>query len=201
MSELTPFPPPREGPVLVVPPAPPWTRAARAAGWRVRRRDLAARPWCQSGTLVVAGAAWSVEAIVLALSRGAGVVLDSADRPRCSDRAGQVDPADRHRCSDLAGLVDLAAVLGDARRIGAVVWPPRDGDPTAPSGLDAAAARLLDALARGRPVGAAARETNMSLRTAHRRLRDVRRALGAATTAEAVGRWAQGRLVPAGDGP
>lgn len=189
MPELTPFPPPRHGPVLVVPPAPRWTRAARAAGWRVRRRDLAARPWCQSGTLVVAGAAWSVESIVLALSRGAGVVLDPADRPRCGDRTGPLDPA------------RLAAVLDDARRIGAVVWPPPGVDPTAASGVDAAAARLLDALARGRPVGAAARETNMSLRTAHRRLRDVRRALGAATTAEAVGRWAQGRLVPAGDGP
>jgi hypothetical protein len=201
MPELTPFPPPRDGPVLVVPPAPPWTRAARAAGWRVRHRALAASPWCQSGTLVVAGADWSVEAIVLALSRGAGVVLGPADRPRCSDRTGPAGPAGRPRCNDLAGLVDLAAVLEDARRIGAVVWPPRGGAPTGPSGLDAAAARLLGALARGRPVGAAARETNMSLRTAHRRLRDARRALGAATTAEAVGRWAQGRPVPAGDGP
>ena len=188
MPELTPFPPPREGPVLVVPPAPPWTRAARAAGWRVRRRDLAARPWCQSGTLVVAGAAWSVESIVLALSRGAGVVLDPADRPRCGDRTGPLDPA------------RLAAVLDDARRIGAVVAATgrRPHGAVGPRRGGRTAARR----AGPGPAGpAAARETNMSLRTAHRRLRDVRRALGAATTAEAVGRWAQGRLVPAGDGP
>jgi len=200
MPELMPFPRPEDGPVLVVPPSPPWARAASAAGWRVRHRDLAARPWRQAGTLVVAGADWPVEAIVLALARGAGVVLVPADRTRCGDRPHPVGPADRSPCSGLAGVVDLAAVLEDARRMGAVVWPSRCGGPTSPSGLDVAAARLLDALARGRPVGAAARETNMSLRTAHRRLRDARRALGAATTAEAVGRWAQGRLVPAGDG-
>lgn len=201
MPELMGFPRPEDGPVLVVPPTPPWTRAARAVGWRVRHRALAARPWCQAGTLVVTGPDWSVEAIVLALGRGAGVVLDPAGRSRCRDRSGPVEPPERPRCGDLAGLVDLAAVLEDARRIGAVVWPPRRGEPTEASGLDSGVARLLDALARGRPVGAAARDTNMSLRTAHRRLRDARRALGAATTAEAVGRWARGRPVPTGDGP
>jgi hypothetical protein len=199
MYELMPFPRPDDGPVLVVPPSPPWARAASAAGWRVRHRDLAARPWCQAGTLVVAGADWPVEVIVLALARGAGVVIGPADHHRCGDRPEPVGSADRPPCSGLAGVVDLAVVLEDARRMGAVVWPSRCGGPTSPSGLDVAAALLLDALARGRAVGAAARETNMSLRTAHRRLRDVRRALGAATTAEAVGRWAQGRLVPAGD--
>jgi hypothetical protein len=182
VGELTPFPPPQDGPVLVVPPAPSWSRAARAAGWQVRRRDLAPRPWRQSGTLVVAGSAWSAEPIVLALSRGAGVVLDPADRTR---------PA-----ADAA----LASVLDDARRIGAAIWPTPSGGAPAPFGLDRATARLLDALSRGRQVGTAAREANMSLRTAHRRLHEARDALGAATTAEAVGRWAQGRFFSVVDG-
>jgi DNA-binding NarL/FixJ family response regulator len=62
--------------------------------------------------------------------------------------------------------------------------------PTArPIAVGPTAAALLAALARGCFVADAAREANVSLRTAHRRLSTARRQLGAATTAEAVARW------------
>lgn len=65
--------------------------------------------------------------------------------------------------------------------------------PTArPVAVGPTAAALLAALARGCFVADAAREANVSLRTAHRRLSAARRQLGAATTAEAVARWGTG---------
>jgi DNA-binding NarL/FixJ family response regulator len=71
-----------------------------------------------------------------------------------------------------------------------------------PLRLESDADGLLEGLARGWPVGAAARAANMSLRTAHRRLRQARASLGVATTAEAVGRWAQyGRAPVSGRAP
>jgi hypothetical protein len=184
MGELTRFPRPQDGPVLVVPPAPGWARAARAAGWRVRRA-LPPRPWPQAGALVVASPSWSAASIVLALSRGAGVVLDPVDT---TDAVGAADPR-------------LAIVLDDAPRAGAALWPRSCPEPPAPFGLDGATACLLDALARGCRVGTAARAANMSLRTAHRRLRRARGTLGAATTAAAVGRWVQGGSAPAVGAP
>lgn len=173
MGELTSFPRPSDGPLLVVPPAPAWVRPARAAGWRVQRTHLPPRPWRQSGTLVVATGEWTASMVVLALTREAGVAL------------GRVDPA------------RLQAVLEDAERVGAGVWPRPAPEPATPSGVDGPTGRLLDALARGWQVGAAARDAHMSLRTAHRRLRAARDALGAATTAEAVARWAQRAPEPA----
>ncbi len=92
---------------------------------------------------------------------------------------------------DTASGARYEAVVADARRLGAVLWPEPKGMERPPWGLDEDAASLLDALARGWPVGAAARAANMSLRTAHRRLRHAREALRATTTAEAVARWAQ----------
>jgi hypothetical protein len=192
---LTGFPRPAEGPVLVVDPPAQWARAARAAGWRVQRTPLGPLPWRQQGVLVVpaeappappaapAGVSLSApagaspaEVLVTILSRGAGVLLPGPGAP-----GGLGDDHD--------------VVLADARRLGAVVWPWSRPTPT-PFGLDPDTVRLLDGLARGWHVGAAARAANMSLRTAHRRLRRARESLGAATTAEAVGRWAQRARVP-----
>ncbi len=167
MGELSFFPRPHDGPVLVVPPAPQWLRAARLAGWRVQCGPLAPVPFDQAGALVVATETWTAGQVVLALSRGAGVVLDPADPTR------------------------LSSVMADVRRLGAVVWPEPQLERHSAWELDADIASLLDALARGRPVAGAARQAHMSLRTAHRRLRQAREVLGASTTAEAVGRWAQ----------
>ena len=167
MGQLTRFPSPHEGPVLVVPPAPRWLGAARALGWRVQCAPLARAPFDQSGALVVATPSWTPAQVVLALSRGAGVVLDAG------------------------GAALQASVIADARRLGAVLWPESALAPVPPRELDEDTVDLLDRLARGSQVGAAARDANMSLRTAHRRLRQAREALRATTTAEAVGRWAQ----------
>jgi len=179
VGELMPFPRPSEGPVLVAPPAPGWLRSARTAGWRVRRSPLPPHPWRQVGTLVVASGTWSAGAIVLALSRGAGVAIEGPDDDAA---AGRDDPAEGDRWAD---------VLDDLGRVGGRVWPRPAPDSWLPAGLDATTGTLLDALARGRFVGEAARSAHVSLRTAHRRLRVARDALGAATTAEAVARWSR----------
>jgi DNA-binding CsgD family transcriptional regulator len=92
--------------------------------------------------------------------------------------------------------------LGVPTRTAAAAWDARVRDGGAPGGravpcmggpLDGVAAALLDALAAGRLVADAARDAHVSLRTAHRRLREAREALGATTTAEAVARWSSGR--------
>jgi DNA-binding CsgD family transcriptional regulator len=99
----------------------------------------------------------------------------------------------------------LAGPAGSLR-LDPVVGPGLDGlDPVAglagpdgPDGLDPVAAALLDAVARGVPVAGAARDLHVSLRTAHRRLRAARQALGVATTTEAVARWCTAPAVAAG---
>ena len=246
MGELTGFPRPDEGPVLVVDPPAQWTRAARAAGWRVQRTPLATRPWRQAGVLVVPASAAGADpapdpalaadpASDPALAAGADPAsdpalaagADPASDPALAagadpDPASQTAPAAGSALATASGgpsaaevLVttlsrgagvllpgpgapgglgdDHDVVLADARRLGALVWPGPRPAPV-PFGLDAETVRLLDGLARGWHVGAAARAANMSLRTAHRRLRRARESLGAVTTAEAVGRWAkQGR--------
>jgi DNA-binding NarL/FixJ family response regulator len=100
--------------------------------------------------------------------------------------------------------------LGVPTRTAAAAWAagwraqltPAATSAPGPLRLESDADGLLEGLARGWPVGAAARAANMSLRTAHRRLRQARASLGVATTAEAVGRWAQyGRAPVSGRAP
>jgi len=55
--------------------------------------------------------------------------------------------------------------------------------------LDESAVMLLDELSRGASVAAAAHRTNLSPRSAHRRLADARARLGVATNAEAIAAW------------
>jgi hypothetical protein len=182
---MTAFPSPAGGPVVVTQLGPGWRAAARAAGWRVRHAPLPEVPWRHAGTLLVVLGGWRAEEVVLALARGAGVAVAGP-----GPTGGRED--DR-----------WAAVLEDLDRLGGTVWaasssragPPTDPPAYAPAAdVDGTTASLLDALARGRFVAQAAREAHVSLRTAHRRLRDARQALGAATTVEAVTRWA--RLTP-----
>jgi DNA-binding NarL/FixJ family response regulator len=75
-------------------------------------------------------------------------------------------------------------LVDDLRRLGPVEH--RTGEPTPGAGLTADERRLLDALAQGKTLGAAATALHLSRRTADRRLASARAKLGAGTTAEAV---------------
>jgi hypothetical protein len=104
----------------------------------------------------------SVQAAVLAAARGAGIVaVADADGP-----AGR-------------------ALLDDLRRLGPVqVGPPDAGDPIAKLVPEQRA--LLERLAGGDTIAAAAAAEFLSLRTANRRIAEARAVLGARTTREAV---------------
>lgn len=98
------------------------------------------------------------------------------------------------------GLVIAVGLAGDDRRrfeedlirTGQLVL---DDDPTNGLGPDHTA--LLDGLAEGLSVTAAAARAHVSRRTANRRLAEVRARLGVGSTAEAVTRWS-GRSTPSG---
>ena len=84
---------------------------------------------------------------------------------------------------DLPGE-EAAGFLADLARIGPVVRP-RTAPAAAPQ-LSPEHRRLLDLLAGGATVPEAARELYLSVRTAERRIGEIRRTLGVRTTAEAV---------------
>lgn len=87
------------------------------------------------------------------------------------------------------GVPTRTAAAAHAAHVDPAAWPPAALAHAARPPVGPTAAALLAALARGCFVADAAREANVSLRTAHRRLSTARRQLGAATTAEAVARW------------
>lgn len=134
---------------------------ARAAGWSiVESWDRPAR----SGPVVCAGVvrtAGDASSAVLAALRGDGVVIE-ADAPRAV----------------------LDALCEDLRRLGPL--DHRLTQPTPDVTLTDDQRALLALLADGMAVGQAAKHLNLSRRTADRRLAAARRALGAATTTEAV---------------
>jgi hypothetical protein len=105
---------------------------------------------------------------VLAAARGAGVVV-IADPDTDTGRA----------------------VLADLARIGPVIRDP-DADPEDAAGDDGGLPineeqrALLDRLAAGETIAAAAEAEFLSLRTANRRIAEARKALGVRTTREAV---------------
>lgn len=101
-------------------------------------------------------------AAVLAALEGADVTLDPAVDPELAER-----------------------VQDDLRRIGRTEAPARDGGTPAAT-LDGEERRVLDLLAEGLSLGEVAASMHLSRRTADRRLASARRALGAATTAEAL---------------
>ena len=81
----------------------------------------------------------------------------------------------------------VAAFLDELARAGLRPWEPANDD------LDDGTRTLLDQLAAGASVAAAARRCHVSVRSAHRRLAAARAALGVATTAEVVATWSARR--------
>lgn len=153
-------------PVLLLPedqpPAPP-----ALAGWR--RRDgfaLPPSPWDLSARrwlcLGVVDDEAAAAAAIEALSRGVGLAV--ALRLRGELRLRTLE--DLHRLGSVASRTPAEPVLDDEHR------------------------RLLDALAGGATLTDAARDLHLSRRTANRRLAEIRRQLGVASTAEAIARWA-----------
>ena len=102
---------------------------------------------------------------VLAAARGAGVVAI----------------ADTGVEAGRALLADLARIGPVSREAGADVEEPADGLP-----LTEEQRQLLDRLANGETIAAAAAAEFLSLRTANRRIAQARDALGVRTTREAV---------------
>ncbi len=147
-------------------------RLARA-GWRTREGfALPEGAWdVAAHRLLLFGRVPDVETAalaVLAAARGAGVVV-IADADADTGRA----------------------VLADLARIGPVIRDP-DADPDdAPSDggglpINDEQRALLDRLAAGETIAAAAEAEFLSLRTANRRIAEARKALGVRTTREAV---------------
>jgi hypothetical protein len=82
-------------------------------------------------------------------------------------------------------LVD--AFLDELARAGLTPWTPPAGK------LGNGTRTLLDELAGGASIAAAARRCHMSERSAHRRLADARVTLGLTTTAEVIATWSARR--------
>lgn len=114
------------------------------------------------------------QAVVLAAARGAAVVA-------VADVAGPVGRA-------------LVADLGRLGPLGAVPPPDQGADPLAELVPEQRA--LLDRLAAGETIAAAAAAEFLSLRTANRRIAQARALFGVGTTREAVSvylRWLRGQ--------
>jgi hypothetical protein len=146
-------------------------RLARA-GWRTREGFALAEPgWDMTPQKVVLyGRVPDLDTArlaVLAAARGAGVVA-------IADAAGDVG----------------RALIGDLARLGPVrrdADPDHGGPPTDPvAQLVPEQRALLDRLANGETIAAAAAAEYLSLRTANRRIAQARTALGVRTTREAV---------------
>lgn len=151
-------------------------RLARA-GWRTREGfALPDASWDVVGqALVLYGRITDLDTAalaVLAAARGAGVVAIT----------------DRHTDTGRALLADLS-------RIGPVTCDPNATPATDTTGgtpggdplpLNAEQRCLLDRLAAGQTIAAAAEAEFLSLRTANRRIAEARKALGVRTTREAV---------------
>ena len=132
-------------------------REIESAGWRVVDSWRGEPGVVCAGT--VADAASAAEALIAALG-GAGLLVEARAERELVDR-----------------LVD------DLRRLGRVEHRTREPDRAV---LTHEERTLLGLLAEGVTVGDAARELNLSRRTADRRLATARAKLGVATTAEAI---------------
>ena len=162
-------------------------RALASAGWTVRSGlripnepwDLTTSRTAVTGTVTDEGA---VADAVLAAARGAAV-------------AAMVDPdtvAGRALLADLAriGTVLRAPLDGVRSELAANENPDGDGLP-----LTDEQRALLDRLAAGESIAAAAAAEFLSLRTANRRIAAARDALGVRTTREAVVEYVKRRPV------
>jgi DNA-binding CsgD family transcriptional regulator len=154
-------------PYLLLPPAADLDRPAGELvrhGWRLHRGlQPPAEPWDLAPSRLVAvgpvADAAAARAALLCAVRGAGLVVAlDPDAPWAADFR-----ADLHRLA-----------------------PGPEPAPAADQPLTADQREILDLLADGHSIAAAARLRYLSLRTANRRVAEAREALGVATTREAV---------------
>ena len=142
-------------------------------GWTARRGfDLGPEPWDRTADrLVCVGIVDddTAPAALEALARGAALAIEVAARG-----------ATRHR------------FLDDLHKLSTPVAHEPAADP-AVDALTPTQRDLLDALAGGATVTAAASDLHLSRRTANRALADARARLGTASTAAAVRRWVEAR--------
>lgn len=143
-------------------------RRLTSRGWTVLAGFvLPADPWdVTRRQLVVSGPVSSVDEVapvVLAAARGAAVVAIAEPR----GAAGR-------------------ALLEDLRRIGPVAGTEAPGADAQVDGLSADQCALLDRLADGESIAAAAEAEFLSLRTANRRIAQARKSLEVSTTRAAV---------------
>lgn len=156
-------------------------RRLAADGWAVRTGlGVPDEPWdlTASRTVVTGPVAddAAVAGAVLAAARGAGVVaVSDAESP-----AGQALLADLARIGPVRRAPQTAAGDGGVRRI----EPDRGRSDGLP--LTAEQRALLDRLAAGDSIAAAAAAEFLSLRTANRRIAAARDALGVRNTRQAV---------------
>lgn len=150
-------------------------RRLSGEGWRLHRGFRIPRPWILDG-LVCWGPATDDLAVATALdvaARGAGLVV-----------------------TRLTALHE-DTFIDDCRRLGLIQFDPEphltEHAGIGPTGPDPAWAGLLNLLLDGASIEEAARRCFISQRTAHRRLTEARRALGAASTTAAVVAWRQQR--------
>lgn len=162
------FPPPDAGTVLILPEATGWQTDAEAAGWRVvDGTAIEHTPWDLAGTIVCTD--------------------DAAVAGDALARAGSVAPT--------PNTPDLVALVDDARRAGASIWPRPETEQRATAAsiqddaLDRETDALLERLAAGMSVGEAAAAGHMSLRTAQRKLAAARARFRVTTTPGAVAAW------------
>jgi DNA-binding NarL/FixJ family response regulator len=136
----------------------------RLAGW-TPVESLPHEPWnLAAARLVFHGDAANADVAqdaLLAGVRGAGVVVLAS-----------------------TGETAVARLVEDLSRVGAVHLAGAEEGPRYP--LTPEQRRLLDLLAHGASVVAAARAMNLSRRTTHRRLQEARAVLGVDSTAEAI---------------
>lgn len=141
-------------------------RRCTTAGWKAHRGfallepawDLTARRLLTHGTVTDEHTASQA---VLAAARGAGVIA-------------------------VAGGRIALALAADLRRVGPLGHTPGRPEPTDGLDLDHEQRSLLNRLAAGSTIAAAAEAEFVSLRTANRRIAAARNVLGVKTTREAV---------------
>jgi DNA-binding CsgD family transcriptional regulator len=148
----------------------PAVRKATADGWRPERSlDVPEEPWDLGAARHLAVAsietAESAAAALLLAVRGAGlVVFLDPDAPWAGGFLADLDRID----TPAPDIIDAGAGAGAAI--------PLSDEQCA----------LLDLLAAGASIASAAASLYVSLRTANRRIAEARKALGAASTSEAV---------------
>lgn len=154
-------------PVIVLPePSSPWSVPS---GWHVQEGfEVPHQPWDLTRRHLICHGSVAdesdVTAAVTVLARGVGLAVH------------------------LAVVGDLRfRALEDLHQLGDFGAPATGGGDE----LDVEQRRLIAALVDGATVTDAARQLNMSRRTASRRLFEIRTALGVTSTAEAISRWAE----------